>query len=89
MTIALESAAGSPKKLLPTRSHLPAGSFSRLGEERNSVRLSAPPAVLSIAASILWALSRFYLVSLFGFVIWVGLLISWLFFSGIKPPLAS
>jgi uncharacterized membrane protein YadS len=30
-----------------------------------------------------------YLVSLFGFVIWVGLLISWLFFSGIKPPLAS
>jgi uncharacterized membrane protein YadS len=30
-----------------------------------------------------------YVVSLFGFVIWVGLLISWLFFSGIKPPLAS
>ena len=25
----------------------------------------------------------------FGFVIWVGLLISWLFFSGIKPPLVS
>jgi uncharacterized membrane protein YadS len=30
-----------------------------------------------------------YFVSLFGFVIWVGLLISWLFFSGVKPPLAS
>ena len=30
-----------------------------------------------------------YVVSLFGFVIWVGLLISWLFFAGIKPPLAS
>jgi uncharacterized membrane protein YadS len=30
-----------------------------------------------------------YFVSLFGFVIWVGLLISWLFFSGLKPPLAS
>jgi hypothetical protein len=30
-----------------------------------------------------------YLVSLFGFVIWVGLLISWLFFHGIKPPLVS
>jgi len=30
-----------------------------------------------------------YVVSLFGFVIWVGLLISWLFFSGFKPPLAS
>lgn len=29
-----------------------------------------------------------YVVSLFGFVIWVGLLISWLFFAGIKPPLA-
>ena len=30
-----------------------------------------------------------YLLSLFGFVIWVGLAISWLFFSGVKPPLAS
>jgi len=28
-------------------------------------------------------------VSLFGFVIWVGLLISWLFFAGVKPPLAN
>ena len=34
-------------------------------------------------------LAAFYLVSLFGFVIWVGLLISWVFFAGIKPPLAS
>ncbi|MFZ0765691.1 MAG: putative sulfate exporter family transporter [Bradyrhizobium sp.] len=34
-------------------------------------------------------LALVYLVSLFGFVIWVGLLISWLFFSGIKPPLAT
>ena len=32
---------------------------------------------------------RVYFVSLFGFVIWVGLLISWLFFSGFKPPLAK
>ncbi len=30
-----------------------------------------------------------YFVSLFGFIIWVGLAISWLFFSGFKPPLAS
>lgn len=30
-----------------------------------------------------------YLVSLFGFVIWVGLLVSWIFFSGVKPPLAN
>jgi uncharacterized membrane protein YadS len=34
-------------------------------------------------------LAAVYLVSLFGIVIWVGLLISWLFFSGAKPPLAS
>ena len=30
-----------------------------------------------------------YAVSLFGFVIWVGLAISWLFFAGVKPPLAG
>jgi hypothetical protein len=30
-----------------------------------------------------------YAVSLFGFVIWVGLLISWLFFAGVKPPLVG
>ncbi|UTD30438.1 putative sulfate exporter family transporter [Bradyrhizobium sp. WD16] len=34
-------------------------------------------------------LAAVYVISLFGFVIWVGLLISWLFFSGVKPPLAS
>jgi uncharacterized membrane protein YadS len=34
-------------------------------------------------------LAAVYFVSLFGFVVWVGLLISWLFFSGVKPPLAS
>jgi hypothetical protein len=34
-------------------------------------------------------LAAVYLISLFGFVIWVGLLISWLFFAGVKPPLAS
>ncbi|MCX8255455.1 putative membrane protein YadS [Beijerinckiaceae bacterium RH AL1] len=33
-------------------------------------------------------LAAVYVVSLFGFVIWVGLLISWLFFAGVKPPLA-
>jgi hypothetical protein len=42
----------------------------------------------------LWAegigkLAAVYFVSLFGFVIWVGLLISWLFFAGVKPPLVS
>ncbi|MDB5988791.1 MAG: putative rane protein of unknown function [Herbaspirillum sp.] len=30
-----------------------------------------------------------YFVSLVGFVIWVGLLVSWIFFSGVKPPLVS
>jgi hypothetical protein len=34
-------------------------------------------------------LAAVYLVSLFGFVIWVGLLISWLFFHGLTPPAAS
>jgi uncharacterized membrane protein YadS len=34
-------------------------------------------------------LAAVYLVSLFGFVIWVGLLISWLFFHGLTPPSAS
>ena len=34
-------------------------------------------------------LAAVYFVSLFGFVICVGLLISWLFFHGIKPPLAG
>ena len=34
-------------------------------------------------------LAAVYAVSLFGFIIWVGLLISWIFFHGVKPPLAS
>jgi uncharacterized membrane protein YadS len=34
-------------------------------------------------------LAAVYLLSLFGFVIWVGLGISWVFFSGVKPPLAG
>jgi len=34
-------------------------------------------------------LAAVYVVSLFGFVIWAGLLISWIFFSGLKPPLAG
>ena len=34
-------------------------------------------------------LAAVYVVSLFGFVIWVGLLISWLFFSGMKPPISG
>ena len=27
-----------------------------------------------------------YILCLFGFIIWIGLLISWIFFHGIKPP---
>lgn len=34
-------------------------------------------------------LAAVYVVSLFGFVIWVGLVISWLFFAGVKPPLVG
>ncbi len=32
-------------------------------------------------------LAVIYAVCLFGFIIWVGLAISWLFFHGVKPPL--
>ncbi|HXJ75400.1 MAG TPA: putative sulfate exporter family transporter, partial [Candidatus Dormibacteraeota bacterium] len=34
-------------------------------------------------------LAAVYLVCLFGFIIWIGLVISWLFFHGVKPPLAA
>src|SRR5437870_503993 len=34
-------------------------------------------------------LAAVYIVCLFGFVIWVGLVISWVFFGGVKPPLAA
>jgi uncharacterized membrane protein YadS len=34
-------------------------------------------------------LAAVYFVSLFGFVVWVGLAISWIFFAGVKPPLAG
>jgi uncharacterized membrane protein YadS len=30
-----------------------------------------------------------YLIALFGFVIWIGLVISWICFHGIKPPIAG
>jgi uncharacterized membrane protein YadS len=34
-------------------------------------------------------LAAVYVLCLFGFIIWVGLLIAWLFYGGVKPPLAS
>jgi uncharacterized membrane protein YadS len=34
-------------------------------------------------------LAAVYVVCLFGFVIWMGLVISWLFFSGVKPPVVG
>lgn len=34
-------------------------------------------------------LAAVYVVCLFGFIIWVGLVISWIFFQGVKPPLVS
>ena len=34
-------------------------------------------------------LAAVYLVCLFGFIVWFGLLLSWLFFHGLKPPLAT
>lgn len=42
----------------------------------------------------LWAeglgkLALVYVVCLFGFIIWIGLIISWIFFHGVKPPIVS
>ncbi|MGB8991987.1 MAG: putative sulfate exporter family transporter [Desulfobaccales bacterium] len=34
-------------------------------------------------------LALVYVICLFGFIIWVGLLISWIFFHGVHPPLAG
>ena len=34
-------------------------------------------------------LAAVYLLCLFGFIIWVGLAISWIFFHGIKPPIVG
>jgi len=34
-------------------------------------------------------LAAIYVLCLFGFIIWIGLFISWIFFHGIKPPLAG
>jgi uncharacterized membrane protein YadS len=34
-------------------------------------------------------LAAVYVISLFGFIIWIGLAISWIFFHGVKPPLAG
>lgn len=30
-----------------------------------------------------------YIIALFGFIIWIGLLISWIFFNGVMPPLVQ
>jgi uncharacterized membrane protein YadS len=34
-------------------------------------------------------LAAVYVVCLFGFIVWVGLVISFIFFAGVKPPLAT
>lgn len=34
-------------------------------------------------------LAAVYLLCLFGFIIWIGLFISWIFFHGIKPPVIT
>jgi uncharacterized membrane protein YadS len=34
-------------------------------------------------------LAAVYVICLFGFIIWVGLIISWVFFHGVQPPIAS
>lgn len=37
----------------------------------------------------IWKLAAVYVVCLFGFIIWIGLLISWVFFRGITPPVVG
>ncbi|MCL5271523.1 MAG: YeiH family protein [bacterium] len=34
-------------------------------------------------------LAAVYVLCLFGFIIWIGLAISWLFFAGVRPPMAN
>ncbi len=34
-------------------------------------------------------LALVYIICLFGFIIWIGLIISWLFFHGVKPPVVG
>ncbi|MCX8037372.1 MAG: YeiH family protein [Candidatus Sumerlaeia bacterium] len=34
-------------------------------------------------------LALVYVIALFGFIIWIGLFISWIFFHGVKPPIAG
>jgi uncharacterized membrane protein YadS len=34
-------------------------------------------------------LAAVYILCLFGFIIWVGLIISWIFFHGVKPPVIT
>ena len=34
-------------------------------------------------------LAAVYVICLFGFIVWVGLIISWIFFHGVQPPIAS
>ncbi|HMK55540.1 MAG TPA: putative sulfate exporter family transporter [Dissulfurispiraceae bacterium] len=34
-------------------------------------------------------LAAIYCIALFGFIIWIGLVISWIFFHGVKPPVIT
>ena len=34
-------------------------------------------------------LAAVYVLCLFGFIIWIGLIISWIFFHGVKPPIVT
>ena len=34
-------------------------------------------------------LAAVYILCLFGFIIWIGLIISWIFFHGVKPPVVT
>ncbi|MFI5341977.1 MAG: hypothetical protein ACHQ7N_19335 [Candidatus Methylomirabilales bacterium] len=44
--------------------------------------------VFLLSLGPLVGLALVYVVCLFGFIIWIGLVISWVFFHGIMPPTA-
>ena len=46
-------------------------------------------AILPLRAAAPLGSARVWSPSGWAFVVWVGLVISWLFFAGVKPPLVS
>ena len=50
--------------------------------------INAPLSELAEHVELFRSDAAVYVVCLFGFIVWIGLAISWIFFHGAKPPLA-